>query len=198
MTIRAESPIRRVLVFALIFTSPYLFLVFMTAVTTAWPPPPPSDDAMIALLTERRPAFEALVRRGRGEDVGEGGTYAEQMRRLSAATGGFVISRVETGWFELKDSWAIQGRIEKRYVYYFAPIQPPTPVIDLHGDDAADVARALLCDPDRRADLRSLCTSEPHVNDLDVLRRYSTFDATWEAERPIDEHWSLRITHLKP
>ncbi len=150
--------------------------------------PPASDDEMIALLTERRPAFEALVRRAQGEVATDGsatGNYTEDMRRLSDATGGFTIGRVETDWFELHSRGGLSGREWKVFIYYFTPVRPLPMAVDLHGDDAADVARALLL------------TTMPRVNDLDVLRRYSDFDAIWEAERPIDEHWSLRLTHIR-
>lgn len=162
---------------------------------------PPPDEEMIRFLDEHRPQLEALVRRARGEAVLSGGgtemSYAEEMRRLSIAAGGVTVTGAEHDRLELSAGTFGGGGRWKSYVYYFNPRLMPPAVIDLHGPDAPDLAHAIMCAPDRRPDLRGLCTQRTSVNDLDVLLRHSAFYDTWEAERPINAHWSIRGIHLK-
>ena len=212
MTGHVSSYFRRVVIFNLVFFSPYLFLILMIAVTKAFPPLSPPDDAMIALLTERRATFDLLVTKVREErlagTIGRrtmiGGRnddkeWAGEVRELMRVAG---ISEIHYEGPDLRmiltySSSGLFANVRyKDFIYYPSPIIPPPVVADLHGEDGPDVVRAVLCDRNRRADLDYLCRTQPRVNDLDIIARYADGD-DWEAERPIDEHWSLRLWHIQ-
>jgi hypothetical protein len=187
-----------------LITAPILLFSLLLVIVT-WPGTPPGDEEMISHFIANRPIFESLVEKLRNEG---GGTppfcrlsnEISWSTEITASMKSAEIIQVDYchpfAAIHLYYKFDPLERMAKYYTYYPADRKEMPPVIDLHGDDAADRGRAALCDPKRRADLKSLCDLTPRVNDLDVLLCYDRGKG-WDAERPIDGHWalSLRVLH---
>ncbi len=188
---------------AVIFRKPLLILAFVITIaliTFAMLSEPLSDSDMIAHFTAHRADFEALVKYVRQN----GGACTRRTERCR----NHPISRLmsEAGVDEIRykgpksriefiPSGRVKGSRTKMFVYSPDPVSPAPAVIDLHRDDVDEIAPALLCRPVRE-ELRSLCDWYPRVNDLDVLLRYDG-GKFWEAERPLDDHWSLYLLVIR-